>query len=212
MKLYYTLILLVFTIQSYAQPLEEKDAVVELGMGYPNLSYFKSNFGNLFHFDGVGSNPNEVHKSIGQFILNSEFMLTDKMGFALGLNYGYYYDYNEISSSIYDGNTNTTTIQTYFYSQKTNRFRIYLGPTFHFLRTKNVDSYLGIKVGIKKNLYNFDSNDPNPNFNTELNLIPVGFRISYGFRIFLNEYWAIHAKLGLGGPAVSFGLTYKLTE
>lgn len=212
MKYFLVLIALVFINTIKAQPLEKNDFVVELGMGYPNLSYFKSNIGNLFHFNGLGTNQNEEHKSIGQFIANSEFLLTDKLGFSLGVNYGYYYDYNEVSTTVYDGNSNTSTTQTYFYERKTNRLRIYLGPTFHLLRTDRVDSYLGIKLGIKQNFYDYNSNDPNPNFNTELNLFPVGFRLSYGFRIFLTEYWAIHAKLGLGGPAVSFGLTYKLTE
>jgi len=205
------LILSSITRLSFAQPLEEKDLIVELGMGYPNLSYLRTNFDNLIHFSGLSNNIKNENKSIGQFIVNSEYMLTDKLGFALGINYGYYNNYSEESITIFNGNTNTSETKVYFYNQKIHRIRVYLGPTFHVLRTENLDSYIGIKVGIKKSIFDQSSNNPDVNFGNNFEL-PVGFRLSWGFRIFLNEYWAIHAKVGLGGPAISFGLTYKLTE
>lgn len=191
--------------------IEQDDFVVELGMGYPNLSYFRSTAGNIFHIDGFGLANENIHKSTGQFILNSEFMLTDKLGFALSMNYGNYYDYSTTELSVFDGNSGTYNTTTYFYEQKTHRFRFYVGPNFHLFRSSKVDSYLGIKVGVKESIIEQNSNDPNFTPSSEYE-IPVGFRLSYGFRIFINEYLAVHTKLGLGGPAVSFGLTYKLTE
>lgn len=211
MKYFYLVFFALSTTVSLAQPLEQEDFVLELGMGYPNLSYLSSSGTNFFHFDGLGGQDQSIHKSTGQFILNSEFMLTDKLGFALSMNYGNYYDYSTQSLSVYDGNTGTTTVTNYFYEQRTHRFRFYIGPNFHLFRSDRVDSYLGIKACIKKSIYDLNSNDPSFTQGSQFE-IPVGLRISYGFRVFLSEYLAFHAKLGLGGPAISFGLTYKLTE
>lgn len=218
MKKIRIIIFFIAIIQNYAfaQPLGEKDFVIEAHMGYPNLSYFKSNIQSLTHFNGTLNNDSEVFRSIGQFIVNADFFLTDMLSLSVGANYGYYYYYQEIEESIYDGSTGQYTVNTYFAEKQTHRFRIYLGPNFHLLRTDRLDSYFGIKAGIKRT--NIITNDNFPNnssyfgFNDTEIEFPVGLRLCYGMRYFVTHNLAISTEIGLGGPAITFGITYKLTD
>jgi len=201
---------------SNSQPLEKEDFVVELQMGLPNLSYFRSKINNLNHIS-FSNTSNDMHKSIGQFILNSEFFLTDKLGISLGFNYGYYYDYLETQETIYDGNSNQYITNIYFTEKKTNRYRVYIGPNFHFIRTDRLDTYFGIKAGIKQSKIIVNDNYPNNGnyynaYTEDYFEIPVGLRICYGLRYFVTDKIAINTEFGLGGPLVSLGLTYKLTN
>ena len=210
--------LLVFIVfyngHSFSQALEKDDFVIDVQMGYPNLSFWKSGYSGLSHLSLV-SNPSDIHKSIGQFILTSEFFLTDKIGLALGVNYGYYYDYNEYIEESYNNGEYITN--TYYREKKTNRLRIYIGPNFHLVRTERLDSYFGIRAGIKKSF--FSSNDNFPPNNTSIYSyndfefeFPIGLRIAYGLRYFLTESLGFNVEFGLGGPLVSAGLTYKITN
>jgi len=201
---------------SFSQALKKEDFVVEFQMGYPNLSYWKSGYSGLFRLGNPNINNNDIHKSIGQFVFNSEFFLTDKIGLALGFNYGYYYDYYETEIEEYDQNTQQFTVNTYFSEKKTHRYRIYIGPNFHLIRTERLDSYLGLKVGIKR--YNINRKDNFPENGSYYNFsdiefeIPVGLRVSYGLRYFFTESLALSTEFGLGGPMLTFGLTYRVTN
>jgi hypothetical protein len=202
------LILLLTSTHSFSQAFEKDQLLVELGMGFPNLSFFRST--NSFSGRDLFSNTHEsIHKSRGQFIASSEFLLTHKIGFELGLHYGNYYDYYENTQETYVGGVIQT--ETYFYEQKTNRIRVYAGMNIHVIRTDQLDNYFGIKFGFKKSFIDYNTNDPADysGFNFE---VPVGLRVSYGFRYFINEYWGLHTEFGLGGPLVTFGLTHKLID
>ncbi len=199
-----------------SQSLEKEDFVIDIQMGIPNLSYFRSTINGVNHFLDPNSQMIEKHKSIGQFIINSEFFLTDKFGFTIGGNYGYYYDYKEFEETIYDGNTNTSSTVIYFAERILHRYRFYIGPNFHFIRSDRLDTYLGLKGGIKS--YKIKTKD---NLTPDLKYLgfenstfefPVGFRVCYGLRFFPTEHLAINTEFGLGGPLLSFGLTYKVTN
>lgn len=192
-----------------AQALEEKDLVIDAQMGYPNLSYWKS--GASFSHLSFGNESDNIHKSIGQFILSTEFFLTDKIGLSIGGNFGYYYDYQEWQQTVYDGNTGEYTTNTYFSELRTTRFRFYVGPHFHLLRSERLDTYFGTKVGIKKSYFNERNNYPDGSGQNYIGFeFPVGLRLSYGLRYFVTEEFAINTEFGLGGPLVSFGLSYKI--
>lgn len=206
------LILFCFTsinLASFGQAFEKNELIVEVGMGFPNLSYFRSTVASGGHFYGIGSQEERIHKSYGQFIASSEYLMTDKIGFEIGFHYGKYYDYRTTTQEIFTQNAVTT--QTYFYEQKTNRLRVYLGMNFHVIRTERLDSYFGIKCGIKKTFIDYESNDPNNSSPSEFE-IPFGLRATYGIRYFINQNWGLHTEMGLGGPVITFGLTYKLID
>jgi hypothetical protein len=211
------LLIFIFSIHlGYTQSLEKEDFVIDVQMGLPNLSYFRSSISEGNHFFDQGSQTKKTHKSIGQFIVNAEFFLTDKMGLSIGANYGYYYDYNEFKNTTYSGNTNTSVTELYFTERKLNRYRIYIGPNFHLLRNERLDTYFGFKAGVKFLKIKVNDNLPQDlkylGYDDRQFEFPVGLRICYGLRFFPTNNIAINTEFGLGGPLVSLGLSYKLTN
>lgn len=209
------IVIFLFSINSFTQVFEEGDFVVDAQIGFPNISYVKTQINSLSHLSLSPNSSNVKNKSIGQFIINSEFFITETVGMNISFNYGYYYDYYEREESIYDGNTNTTITNVYFYEKQTHRFRLYIGPHFHLTRTEKLDTYFGVKAGLKQSKIIVNNNDPNNiifNEFEELNLIPVGLRVCYGLRYLVGERLLLNTEFGLGGPVVSVGISYKITK
>jgi len=212
MKKAIIVLLLIFTNTfSFSQPLEKGSLVIDAAIGFPNLGFWKHSVFNPIHF-GFGNSQNEIHKKYGQFILQGEYFLTDKVGIATSFNASYYVDQYNYEVSIYDGNTNQLHTQSYYSRESTFRYRIYVGPNFHVIRTDVFDSYFGFKAGIKKSSRNFTTNDPDHYYGYNYGgfELPVGLRINYGMRFFINEQIAFNAEFGIGGPIVNFGLSYKI--
>jgi hypothetical protein len=98
----------------------------------------------------------------------------------------------------------------YFITKK--RFRPQFRVNLHLgALDPNLDQYIGLAVGgnmRRRNVYINDSlvsSAPNAlDF-----VIPVSFRICYGFQYFINYNLALTGELGLGGPILQGGLTYR---
>ncbi|MBK7130792.1 MAG: hypothetical protein IPM74_04270 [Crocinitomicaceae bacterium] len=190
-----------------AQMLEAGDGVVELGYGFPNMMPLVSDPSGAFHsaFDIF---ENDV-KAYGQFIVKGEFMASDRMSFAASFNYGYFHIYEEFDETMYDPVSASYYTNTYFYDTRVHKLRFTAGLNFHMVRTRVVDSYFGVQAGTKKAGISFDTNDPTVNGSGEAYVFPIALRLHYGFRYFFTANWAAHFEIGLGGPVVSFGATYK---
>lgn len=207
MKKLLVLIGLFSTTVIYSQMLEAKDVVLEFNLGYPNIRPIVDDPSGISHtiFDFGGSKP----KSIGQFILKGEFFMADAFGIIASMNYGYFHTYDEAEQEIYDGNTGQWTTNTYYYETKIHKWRFAAGINFHLIRTERLDTYFGLLGGSKKAFGSYESNDPNAQGNIKIYMLPFAVRAQYGIRYFLTDYLAANVEVGLGGPLVSFGATYK---
>lgn len=187
--------------------LEEGDGVVELGMGFPNVIPTVIDPAGFIHtgFD-VFENDN---KSFGQVVLKAEYFMSDRIGIAGSLCYGFFATHDVAENNVWDGNTQTWTTQNYFYDSKIHKLRFTLGINIHALRTHRVDSYFGFQAGGKDAWLKYKTNDPNVTGDAEIFVFPFAMRVHYGFRIFFNEFLAANMELGLGGPLINAGLTYK---
>lgn len=83
---------------------------------------------------------------------------------------------------------------------------------FHYVRTKNLDMYLGVRMGLNYYQYSNNSNDLNYKNGSDHN--KYGFApqiIGIGLRIYVIKDLAINTELGIGYPNFfSFGLTYRM--
>lgn len=208
MKKIVLIILSLFTVNTYCQMLSSGDAVVELNMGFPNVMPVFVDAGGNFHggFDVFGDDV----KKFGQLGVKGEFFMADKIGVIAALNYGYFRTRSYSTYSEYDPNTSTYNEVTYYYDTQVHKFRITAGLNIHTVRTARVDSYFGFMAGTKNVNMNYTTNDPNATGNSIPFTIPFALRIHYGLRYFFNESFAANFELGLGGPLICAGVTYKI--
>ncbi|MBK9193020.1 MAG: hypothetical protein IPM77_16815 [Crocinitomicaceae bacterium] len=194
-------------LTSKAQMLEAGDGVVELGLGFPNPKPHVYYPGGFFHNYNPFSDNSDF--KFGQLVAKGEFLMSDRIGIAAQFNYGYFKEYNEAVVSEYDPLTGSYNNYNYYYNTKIHKFRLLGGFHFHVVRTYRTDGYLGIMVGGKNVIAKSDTNDPNVIGELTSFQLPFIARVHFGLRIFATEHFAIHTELGLGGPAFSFGATYK---
>lgn len=187
--------------------LEEGNAVVELGMGFPNLMPTVYDPAGFFHsgFDVFNNN----RKSFGQVVLKAEYLMSDRIGIAGSFYYGYFQTHDFATTSQWNDNTQSWIENTYFYDSKIHKFRFTIGVNIHTLRTHRVDSYFGFQAGGKDAAIKYRTNDPNITGDPTVFVFPFALRVHYGFRVFFNEFLAANLELGLGGPIINAGLTYK---
>lgn len=205
-------ILTIFFFWSYlifGQAIEEQNLIVEAGYGYPAIKPISMSY-LIFNNHGGAIEYESKEKKYGPFYLKSEFMVSDKIGVTGAIHYSQFYTYEDRTFEEYDYSTGQFNTKSYYYEERIHHWRIAMGINIHVLRTERADSFIGLRAGTKKYYSKFNTNDPTYNDYFEPFVFPYAFRIHYGVRYFLTDYWALHIELGLGGPIVSFGLTYKV--
>lgn len=193
----------------HSQALEKKNAVLEIGWGFPPLNALTSGA-----FNSSFSNIDYVN--IGTFVISTEIFLTDRIG--LNLTGMYSYSRSEESNTFVEFNESNGTSNSvdYIKTVTRNRFKFIAGPHFHLYRSENLDTYLGLGFGMNKSYRNTKYTIQPPEvvdgfFNFDApDVFPVAFRVSYGMRYFINEYWALKAEFGLGGPIFNFSISTKI--
>lgn len=188
--------------------LEEGDGVIEVGLGFPNLMPTLIDQSGMWH-SGLDIFSQDQSRSFGQFILKGEFMMSDKVGVVGAFNYGYFSMHNVEEWNQYDPLTQTYFTDSYYYNTKVHKVRLTAGLNIHVVRTKRVDSYFGFLAGGKKAYLKYDTDNPFITTTPAAFVLPFALRAHYGFRFFFNEFLAGHMEIGLGGPIISAGVTYK---
>ncbi len=188
--------------------LKEGDGVVELGLGFPNLMPTIVDQSGLWH-SGLDFFTDDQTKSFGQLNVKGEFMMSDRIGVIGVINYGYFSTHNVEEWSEYDPATQSYYTASYYYNTKVHKVRFTGGINIHVVRTNRVDSYFGFLAGTKKAYLKYDTNNPFITTVPEAFVIPFAVRAQYGVRFFFNDFLAGHMELGLGGPLISVGMTYK---
>lgn len=163
----------------------EGSIIVDAFYGYPYyngvlLKALATNSSNI-------SNTNHLGGKI-------EYMISDKIGLGVEATYA------DVSVNYVDS-TNRT------YKAGISKLRVLGKMNVHFATNEHVDPYFTVGIGVKRTTF-YDNNTTN-GLKWSGNLVPVAIRIGVGVRYFFTDVVGINAEVGLGGPLVQGGLSFK---
>jgi hypothetical protein len=198
-------ILSLFSLRVQAQSLFRGNVLLTPYLGYPNLLRM-----GLEINEGIPSGTNVNYNGLAPSGLRLMYMVGDDI--SIGMDFIYTQasaTYTKVDTSFFNNQWNYVS-NDYFITKK--RFRPQFRVNLHLgALDPNLDQYIGLAVGgnmRRRNVYINDSlvsSAPNAlDF-----VIPVSFRICYGFQYFINYNLALTGELGLGGPILQGGLTYR---
>jgi len=179
-----------------AQCIEKGKMLIDVYYGYPNLftQTLKSGYDNTIKEDVKIS-------GIGPFGAKYEYLLSNKVGIALNINY---------ANSIVKGKGEDYNGIVYDYKVSVPRFRIFPLFNFHFATTDQLDPYFLIGGGYGSFKMNLTSDDPDFEEESISGLGNVAFRVGIGTRYFFTDKFGANLELGLGGGGLlQFGVTGK---
>lgn len=187
-----------------AQAVSKGNLIIDPYYGAPN---FGKRIISSLQVDGQNVVMNGV-KGIGPAGLRVEYMLADKFGIGADIIYNaasidLTYDSLNTDGSLYKRYTGTGTM---------NRLRVQARFNYHFVSTDELDAYIGVGAGSNTRFWTAKSNDPEYNFNRTgtATLLPVSMRLAVGMRYYFIPNLGINAEIGIGGPLVSAGLSFKI--
>jgi hypothetical protein len=192
-------IFLVFTSFSFSQINHQGSVVVDPYYGFPNFgaSFAKS----------VVSEVNDIKVTgIGPCGVRAEYFLADKFGIGIDFIYNSF----NITGSQDSLNADQTVYKSYDYKASAQRYRAQLRMNYHFASTENLDAYFGFGVGTNNRRYVAKSDNPNFKDDSQTaTLMPVSARIALGLRYYFNNNIGLNTEIGIGGPAISAGISFR---
>jgi hypothetical protein len=194
-----------FSFGVQAQALFRGNFTATAYLGFPNIMRT-----GIEIYEEIPSGLNVDYSGIAPSGLRLMYMIGDDVSIGLDLIYTQASaSYTKLDSSFFNSQWNYIS-NSYLISKQ--RFR----PQFRFdlhlgsLNT-NFDQYIGMAIGGNLRWRQFYINDEL--INTQPNVfdivIPVSLRICYGFQYLINYNLALSSEIGLGGPILQAGLTYR---
>ncbi|MFY7991273.1 MAG: outer membrane beta-barrel protein [Fluviicola sp.] len=188
----------------HAQAASQGNVIIDPYYGFPN-------FGKNITKQLSEGLENVKVGGYGPAGIRVEYMLADKFGIGVDAIFnGYNVEGSGTDTTGYDGMGNPIT-DTYTAKYSMNRFRIQARFNYHFdVSSPNLDTYIGLGVGTNNRTYKYwEDGVEQTDDQTSVTLIPVSFRFAAGMRYYFTENIGVNAELGLGGPAISAGLSFK---
>lgn len=185
-----TALLLGFNSNAFSQSVKDGDVQVRAYYGYPYFvgAYVKAALESDSSAAGVDvRNTNHIGASF-------QIMVSEKIG--LGLDY----TFAKVSATYMDGVDR--------YKLSLTKHRITALMSFHFANSQSVDPYFNVGAGYKMNQVKYT--EPGYDDSAVLkNAVPLSARLGIGLNYFFSDAIALNAEVGLGGPLVQLGLTFK---
>jgi hypothetical protein len=152
---------------------------------------------------------------IGPLGLRMEFLISDRVGVTFDGIFNsaaakYRYTPDIIVND--DGMT-VPNNKEYSYSIQLNSLRIQFGMNYHFdFFGDNSDFFLGFGGGTDNVQVNFSSTEPNfvGSLKPPILILPFSLRLRVGTRYYFSEFLGANLEIGLGGPFISGGLSFRL--
>jgi hypothetical protein len=200
-----------FATKINAQILFAGNHVIEGYFGMPNMARFS---GGL-NFMTADINNGEITKFAGLAPsgIRYSYMITDNLSFGVDLIYNTSNITRSSTDTIYNGITGQWIYEQSTTKDITKRLRFHARINFHLETGRpEADSYFGIGVGSNNR---WISRTKNNEFietleGSDASFLPFSMRICYGYRYFFGYNWGISGEVGLGGPLLSLGVSYKL--
>lgn len=171
--------------------------------GFPNLwsSAVKKAVELDFSPDGLSSS------SAGPFGGRVEYMFTDHM--SAGIDFTYASTSLSFTTTGEDLEGNQAT---YSYAASLNRPRVLARFSYHLGDIDKFDPYFTVGLGYKGARLKIETDDPifnEQDFTIPFNL-PVAFRLGFGMRYMVTDYFGFSGEIGAGGPLITGGVSFRL--
>jgi hypothetical protein len=180
--------------------------VIEPYLGFPNISRYVPSIFYLTETIDVTK-----YRGMAPSGLRYSYMLRDELSVGVDVMYNF-------SNQTY--NSTDTVFQNGQWSyipstglRQERRLRIHARMNFHLpTLIPEADSYIGIGIGTNNRWLR---NSKNGNLESLVKgddavLLPFSMRICYGFRYYFTYNLGINLEVGVGGPLLSAGLSYKI--
>ena len=181
--------------------------LIEPYLGFPNLGRLSAQITDT----SVLEKQDQKFSGIGPSGFRYSYMFSDAFSIGIDLMYNTLNEKYRTSQDVFMNNAWTTINKNMLVS--TQRLRVHVRMNFHFLASNAMsDSYLGLGFGTNNK---WKKTSENGNViekisGSEAVIFPFSLRLCYGYRYFFNYNWGIHGEVGLGGPLLSLGLSYKI--
>lgn len=178
---------------SYAQKIQSSSGncvekgtiIIDAFYGYP---YYNGVILRALVNNTIGNVHNTNH--LGGKV---EYMVNDNIGIGAEVTYA------DASVSYRDSLYRT-------YTAGVSKLRVLAKMNFHFATDANIDPYCTVGAGIKQTTF-YDNSTSGVEWTG--NLIPVAFRMGVGLRYFFTDAIGVNAEVGLGGPMMQGGISFK---
>ena len=192
-------LLVIAPMHAQSQINAKGSVIVDPYYGFPN-------FGKAF-LKSIESNSTGVSTAaIGPCGLRAEYMLADKFG--MGVDF----IYNSMSSSyqIDSLNADQTVYKSYDSKLAMQRYRVQLRMNYHFVNEEKLDAYVGFGAGTNIRRFVYNTDKPNAGeFSESGSLLPFSLRLALGVRYYFTNNIGLNSEIGLGGPLVSLGVSFR---
>jgi hypothetical protein len=219
MRIFKILLGVLLSFNAFSQSLFVGNHVIEPYIGFPNVTKY-------FPILALNQEPKNVTSYAGlpPSGFRYSYMLTDDISFGVDV----IFDRSRKDIVSTDTVFQNGGWQYLYYEGKRiqTRLRLQFRMNFHLpIAQPNADSYIGLGFGtnnrwLKDYIKVVDSTDLSyPNFDWVLQrkiygkdaiLIPFSMRVCFGYRYYFNYNLGIVGEIGVGGPLLSIGLSYKL--
>ena len=197
-------LLSLFSFGVRAQALFRGNFMATAYLGYPNIMRFGMEANEAFPSTNIN------YSGIAPSGLRLIYMIGDDV--SVGLDFIYTQAtarYVTVDSSFFNNQWNFVSSSHQISKQRFRpqfRFNFHLGSL-----NPNLDQYIGLAVGgnmrWRQEYFNDSLVSTQPNVLDFV--VPVSFRVCYGFHYFINYNLALNSEIGLGGPIFQGGLTYR---
>lgn len=195
-------------LTSFGQANTQGSIIVDPYYGYPN-------FGKSLYESLETSSSNFKATGIGPCGIRGEYMISDKIGAGIDFIYNSNRTTYTDTATVYDTTTMTYSYPIYTYERSMQRIRVQARINFHFdISNPNLDAYFGVGVGTNNRIRKYYENeieitDELTDLGGKFTLIPVSMRICTGLRYYFTPNIGLNMELGLGGPMISGGASFR---
>jgi hypothetical protein len=197
---------LFLSFNSFSQYLFVGNHIIEPYIGFPNVTKYVPML-------ALSQEPENITNYVGlpPSGLRYSYMLTDDISFGVDVIFDRSRkDFVSTDTVFQNGGWEYLSYE----GQRTQtRLRLQARMNFHIpISQPNADSYIGLGFGTNNR---WIKDYKNGVLDRELKgsdaiLIPFSMRVCYGYRYYFNYNLGIVGEIGIGGPLISFGLSYKL--
>jgi hypothetical protein len=206
MRIFKILCGVLLSFNTFSQSLFVGNHVIEPYIGFPNVTKYVPML-------ALSQEPDSITSYVGlpPSGFRYSYMLTDDISFGVDVMFDRSRkDFVSTDTVFQNGGWQYLSYE----GQRTQtRLRLQARMNFHLpISQPNADSYIGLGFGSNNR---WVKDYKNGVLDRELKgsdaiLIPFSMRVCYGYRYFFNYNLGIVGEIGIGGPLVSLGLSYKL--
>jgi hypothetical protein len=194
------------SFNTFSQSLFVGNHVIEPYIGFPNVTKYLPML-------ALSQEPQNVTSYVGlpPSGFRYSYMLTDDISF--GVDVIFDRSKKEFVSTDTVFQNGGWEYLSYEGQRTQTRLRLQARMNFHIpISQPNADSYFGLAFGTNNRWLKDYKNGvlERELKGSEAILIPFSMRVCFGYRYYFNYNLGIVGEIGIGGPLLSFGLSYKL--